>query len=866
MSNINVWRKRLAVLIIAVFCVISLIPVAAGVTYAADAPRSRAGAEEFINQNQNQDDSEQFNQSGTGQDSGSNVTSGTGSGTGTTTTGSSSAGGTAGASTTGSGSGSSATTGGSNVGSASGSTGTGTEIKGVGTFNTKDQFLNKIMNKFDKIARESIKHLQHPAFVLWVCLGAIEIATNFSLYEGQIRLSQMISTILKLTFYLFLIIKWDAFCIMIMDFMQSMGKVASGLGTSAGFTGPSEILGLGWKAIGEVVSGISLFSITSPFETILRLFALILLGYGFFRIALEVFMTMVEFCIYMGLSTVFLPFNVCRFTASFGSNVFNGLVGYGARMLIINFLVGLIFKVINIENELLGKGSNQISDTIQMGCIMATLAYLVSKAADMGQALVSGAGPQTSGAGLMNTAKQGPAMAMNKVAGVAAAAGTVAAVANYAMSQKSGLAGALKDLGISDMGGGAGGAASADKKEKENTEKAANQQDNPTAQTPGTNTANSVAGVNGAQGANGVDGAGATPGTPGAGTQGADGTGGTPGTPGTAAPDAGGATSGAGATNTTTGGGSSNSGGSDGDEGHGTDVATGANEGDAKQVDQAANAASEDAGMGETAGGAATPSAGGASTQQTGTGGEGAGSTKPEPPKKEESSKNDEPPKKGTYKPAEGTVGADVANRFGKVGEYVAGIGHSDGVSTGQMLKSVGGAIAGIPGKVASKLPEQERNAIKAMGSNAAEAMSDVASSAGKKVVGVLGKNEKLAAIGGAISSTSAYQHVKEKGVVNSAKDAYSTTKEAYNVAKQTASQVKTTAMKAALSTKTGQAAYVAGSVAKNLIKVGAKLAFGSTIADGYYKGIRRTKDKLNQMDEIKSGKVFTRPVNSDLY
>ena len=157
------WWKKIACIWVVLLCLFTISPVMSP-AYAADNVRTRAGAEEVIKQ-----------QSGS-------------------------------------------TTSGSQQGGGGGSTSSGSNT--LGKFES-DGILDDLLNDFKKYSQKAVdeNHLLKPAMFLWATLGVIEIVTNFSLYEGQFRLSQLIGTIMKLSFYAFLIINWWNFCEMILQFM-----------------------------------------------------------------------------------------------------------------------------------------------------------------------------------------------------------------------------------------------------------------------------------------------------------------------------------------------------------------------------------------------------------------------------------------------------------------------------------------------------------------------------------------------------------------------------------------------------------------------------------------------------------------------
>ena len=368
------------------------------------------------------------------------------------------------------------------------------------------------------------------------------------------RLSMIIGTILKVGFFLWLALVWTKVADDIFTSLQNIGLVAANAGVDDNFASKingSTIVDRGFVACSALWSSLKL---TSPIISLIKLGGIVLILFSHFWIAFEVFITRVEFRIFECLAFVFLPFGVFQATSFLFQKCVSGVFGYGAKLMVMTFLVGVCESQINWQSEA-GAASpfaltkeSTYGDCLVVGLSLLLMAFLVSKAGELASGIVSGQ-PSMSGKGVVGamksvakTAAGGAAMvagatmianAMEK--GGAEAASSVGDAVGQAAGQSDSKAGSssgekLPSGPATESGGGGGGFGLAPSPA-------------PAAKAPG---GASQAGTSGAPG--GASQAG-SPGAPGAASQA-----GAPGTPGSASqagsPGASGAASQAGAPGT----------------------------------------------------------------------------------------------------------------------------------------------------------------------------------------------------------------------------------------------------------------------------------------------------------------------------
>lgn len=266
----------------------------------------------------------------------------------------------------------------------------------------KVKLLDEVEKKFDEASATAITRLRGPAMSLLLILATISLATNWGLYEGQLRLTFVIETILKVGFFIFLLNYWGTITGDIGNSFKEAGILAAFGDAPAKIEGSGHVLGLGFECVSELWKNISIVdTIVHPIDSIIRVIGLFCVLVGYLLLAFEMLVTKVEWSIFRCLSMLFLPLGVLKFTSGFFQGTLRGMFSYGAKLMVINFLVGMIFNNTMIATTKLGKESST-AETLATGFIFLVLAWIVKSAGGLAQGLVSGS-PSLSGQSLKNT-------------------------------------------------------------------------------------------------------------------------------------------------------------------------------------------------------------------------------------------------------------------------------------------------------------------------------------------------------------------------------------------------------------------------------------------------------------------------------
>ena len=280
--------------------------------------------------------------------------------------------------------------------------------------------------QFEKIATNGVEKLRPHIITLIFLLGLISFCTNWSLYEGQMRLSMIIGTIMKIGFFFWLAMVWTDVADAIFTSLQNIGLVAANAGIDDNFTtkvNGSAIVDRGFIACSALWSSLK---ITAPIISLIKLGGIGLILFSHFWIAFEVFITRVEFRIFECLAFVFLPFGVFQATSFLFQKCVSGVFGYGAKLMVMTFLVGVCESQINWQSKA-GMDSpfaltekSTYGDCLVVGLSLLLMAFLVSKAGELASGIVSGQ-PSMSGKGVVGAMKS-VAKTAGKGAGMVAGA------------------------------------------------------------------------------------------------------------------------------------------------------------------------------------------------------------------------------------------------------------------------------------------------------------------------------------------------------------------------------------------------------------------------------------------------------------
>lgn len=349
-------------------------------------------------------------------------------------------------------------------------------------------FFSGILTYFEGALKQAGKRLQPFALTLGSFLMMIQIGTTWTLFEGQLRMFELIKEIISFSFILFLILNFDTLADIFIQGWQFFGGTASGLFfpgtpveaiTNNPAYSPSGLIDSGWAVVGNVIT--SALSITHPIDSLFILICGMGAYLGLVFMALQVTITLIEYYMVTSLGVILLPFGMLRYTKFLYSQLVKGFFTFGIKLMTVYFIAGLAGKVmtdlgkimkannvqrdaqaiVHASHDILNeesvkvildpnyfKGDVNYGDVLNFMLFYIIMGYLVWKIPNLVSAMVSGS-PQLDAGSVLRSAIGGVGMAAAGVAG--AAAGTAHLAGN--------VAGTWAATGAGGSGGAAGAGA-----------------------------------------------------------------------------------------------------------------------------------------------------------------------------------------------------------------------------------------------------------------------------------------------------------------------------------------------------------------------------------------------------------------------
>lgn len=296
---------------------------------------------------------------------------------------------------------------------------------------TDTNFLDNLLNFFYEHSVTGMIQLQPHAFELVCVLAIIDICSTWALYDGQMRMSFVINKVMKVGFFLLLIVNWDTINSAILRSFEIAGATASGLSNigAGDWISPSKILERGFNICGTLFKDFQDTGITDN-GGIARLFmdliAIAITIASFFFISLQVLITKIEFCIFSSLGVILLPFGAIRFTSFLFQRVVSGVFSFGVKLMIMYFLLGLFDT---LSGTLTSFEENvSFSSMLKMALSYATLAFLVWKLPNLAASMMNGQ-PSMEAGDVVRGATTAKSTVAGAVGGAVGAAGAVSRVA-----------------------------------------------------------------------------------------------------------------------------------------------------------------------------------------------------------------------------------------------------------------------------------------------------------------------------------------------------------------------------------------------------------------------------------------------------
>jgi len=176
---------------------------------------------------------------------------------------------------------------------------------------------------------------------LWWSLRREEFTANF------------LKKVILIGFFIFVVSNWDSLISTVVEGFIHTGATAGSAagGTVVSLRNPSAIVDAGFKAVFPIFDHIRNYASFSGFfgnvpDVILTLIASFVILGAYFVLAIQVFVTRLEFGLIATLGLILVPFGVFKQTAFLAEKVFGAVISFGVKLMVLSFIISVTFPVL----------------------------------------------------------------------------------------------------------------------------------------------------------------------------------------------------------------------------------------------------------------------------------------------------------------------------------------------------------------------------------------------------------------------------------------------------------------------------------------------------------------------------------------
>ena len=291
-------------------------------------------------------------------------------------------------------------------------------------FSSSD-FLTELLKFFELHSITGFLALQPYAWQLVSVLAVIDICTTWTLYSAELRMSAVISRVMKVGFFLFLILQWDKINSAILVSFQYAGLTAAGVAPSGDWMAPSKVLEQGFEVVGGLLKAFNETSIMSNGglgKCFMYLLSTVITLGAFFFIALQILLTKIEFNVFASIGVILLPFGAIRYTSFLFQRVVSTVFSFGIKLMVMYFLLGLFNSLAGDVKAI--PATESFATMLRMSLSYAAMAFLTWQLPNLAASMMNGQPSMDAGAAIAGARSVGTTVIAGASGGVAKAAST----------------------------------------------------------------------------------------------------------------------------------------------------------------------------------------------------------------------------------------------------------------------------------------------------------------------------------------------------------------------------------------------------------------------------------------------------------
>ena len=281
-------------------------------------------------------------------------------------------------------------------------------------------FLNQLLDTFRNASVTGMVNLKPAALGLVTVLGILDVTAMWGLYFGEMRVREIMGKVIKIGFFVILILNWGPITTAVEDTFVKVGQIASAHQTA---TKPSSIMVEGTKKMYRLWNN-AIYDIPmsdtakssdnipyydsngnlnkdatkmveadkkanappNPFSglgesiaaipgRIIKIILALAIFIAFAFIALNVLLCFVEFYLTTALSIILLPFGVNSHTSFISQKALGAVVNFGVKLMIMIFLLGLMSTMISKMDAITNDDYGKLFEAVLQACMYAFLIW-----------------------------------------------------------------------------------------------------------------------------------------------------------------------------------------------------------------------------------------------------------------------------------------------------------------------------------------------------------------------------------------------------------------------------------------------------------------------------------------------------------
>lgn len=250
------------------------------------------------------------------------------------------------------------------------------------------EILNEILKFFQDASITGMLNLIPHAKTLVCVLAIIDLCSTWALYDGEMKISQMISKVMKLGTFLFIIMYWNDINHAIMVSFQYAGLTAANVPVNGDVIEPSKLLDNGFDVCKTLFDGLSSVGLNIG-KALMYVITIGLVMFSFFIMALQILITKIEFNIFASIAVILMPFGAIRYTNFLCQRCISAVFAFGVKLMVMFFLIGLVQTIVG-KVDAIPKDAVTFAVMLKYAISYLILGYLVWKVPNLAAMMMQG--------------------------------------------------------------------------------------------------------------------------------------------------------------------------------------------------------------------------------------------------------------------------------------------------------------------------------------------------------------------------------------------------------------------------------------------------------------------------------------------